>query len=165
MLHVEALTFGKRRFPRRVNRRLRRWLSGFLHHRLAMKAELNGVELNVVNASWTSLTCPRCWFTSKTNRSGERFKCGSCGYAGAADAIAATNILRRGSDPVITRKTSRVEVLHILEGRWRSALSDGAWGSNEGSLCEDTAESHDLDRAANNGVAIELRPVAAPVPF
>ena len=127
-LHVERLDFYKRRLARATNRRLNRWLKGYLQRRLAHKAELNGVELNVVNAAWTSLTCPRCWFPSKKNRHAERFVCRSCGFTGSADAVAATNVLRRGSDPAITRWTSSDEVKRILEERWRSALNGSAWG-------------------------------------
>ena len=126
-LHVERLDFLSGRLTRTTNRRLGRWLKGFLQRRLAHKAKLNGVELNVVNAAWTSLTCPRCWFPSKQNRTGDRFSCRSCGYAGSADAIAATNILRRGSDVAITRWTSANEVRQILHGRWRAAPNGSAW--------------------------------------
>lgn len=130
-LHAERLDFLSGRLTRSSNRRLGRWLKGFLHQRLAHKAKLNGVELNVVNAAWTSLTCPRCWFPSKKNRNADRFLCRSCGYTGLADAIAATNVLRRGSDLAITRWTSNVGVQRILEERWRSALNGSAWSSSE----------------------------------
>lgn len=138
-LNVERLDFLSGRLTRTANRRLGRWLKGFLQQRLAHKAKLNGVELNVVNAAWTSLTCPYCWFPSKQNRSAERFLCGSCGYTGSADAIAATNILRRGSDLAITRWTSANQVRQILEGRWRAALNGSAWslrGTEDGAARE-----------------------------
>jgi len=141
-LHVEGLDFLGRRRGHAFNRRLRRWLKGFLQSRLAYKAELNGVELNVVNAAYTSQTCPRCWFTSATNRRAQRFECGSCGFTGSADAVAATNVLRRGSDPAIARFMPSGEVKQILEERWRSALTGSAWGSNgavlEGDVLEDS---------------------------
>ncbi len=130
-LNVERLDFLGRKLARATNRRLGRWLKGYLQQRLAYKAELNGVELNVVNAAWTSLTCPRCWFPSKKNRHAERFVCRSCGYTGSSDAIAATNVLTRGSDPAITRWTSPDEVKLILEERWRAALNGSAWGLRE----------------------------------
>lgn len=150
-LHVEALDFAGERLSKATNRRLRWWLRGYLHSRLRQKAELNGVELNVVNAAYTSQTCPRCWFTSARNRSGDRFQCGACAYTGSSDAVAATNILRRGSDPAIARSTRPDRVKHILEGRWRPARIGRAWGSNERMLDSATWESEtDPDRAANN---------------
>ncbi len=132
------------------DRRLRRWLKGFLRRRLAYKAELNGVELNVVNAAYTSQTCTRCWFTSARDRRAERFECGSCGFTGSADAVAATNVLRRGSDPAFARFRPSGALKQVLDERWRSALSGSAWGSNGAMLGEDVAENHIAAGAAND---------------
>ena len=149
---VESLDVRRQRFSRRMNRHIAKWLSGYLHERLAYKAELNGVELQVVNAAYSSQSCPRCWYTSKTNRRGERFTCGHCGLTGSADAVAATNLLRRGSDTAITRYTPRSDVYQILEARWRSARTGRAWGSNEGTPLLTWAEGAVPARAANNRV-------------
>ncbi|HEX9495073.1 MAG TPA: zinc ribbon domain-containing protein [Candidatus Limnocylindria bacterium] len=130
-LYCEDLTFRTSPLSRELNRKLSRWLKGYLHQRLTYKAELNGVGLTVVNAAYTSQSCPRCWFTSSTNRHGERFQCAQCGNAGSADAIAATNVLRRGSDSAITRDTPHGDVKRILDARWRSARNGRAWGSND----------------------------------
>jgi len=147
LLYVEALDFVGARRGHAFNRRLRRWLKGYLHERLQYKAELNGVELKVVNAAYTSQTCPRCWFTSAKNRHAQRFECGSCGYAGSADAVAATNVLRRGSDPAITRFMPSGAVKQILEERSRSALNGGAWGSNGVALGEDVSRDERCRRS------------------
>jgi ribosomal protein S27AE len=152
VLNVESLHFGYSDRGHAFNRRLRRWMKGFLQHRLDYKAELNGVELNVVNAAYTSQTCPRCGFTSSKNRHAAKFKCGFCGYAGSADAVAATNILRRGSDPAITRFMPSGAVKQILEERWRAALNGGAWGSNGVALGTDVTEINVAAGAANNCV-------------
>ena len=122
VLHVEHLGFLTARLSARMNRYLGRWLKGYLHVRLREKAELNGVALNVVNAAYTSQTCPRCWFTASKNRIGERFECRSCGFTGSSDAVAATNVLRRGRDAAISRFTPKWRVKQILDARWRSAL-------------------------------------------
>jgi IS605 OrfB family transposase len=140
LLAVEDLAFPATRLSRSLNRRLGRWLKGYLQERLAYKAELNGVELKVVSAAYTSQTCPRCWFTSEKNRRGDRFECGYCGLTGSADAIAATNVLRRGSDPAVTRHTPRAEVRRILEERWQSARNGRARGSNSGVSRQDERE-------------------------
>ena len=147
---AESLDVRGQRFSRRVNRHIARWLSGYLHKRLTYKAELNGVELQVVNAAYSSQSCPGCWYTSKANRKGERFTCGHCGLTGSADAIAATNLLRRGSDAAITRYMPRNDVYQILEARWRSARTGRAWGSNEGAPLLTWAEGAVPARAANN---------------
>jgi len=127
---IENLRFRGRRSNPPLNRRLARWLKGYIDERLRYKAELNGVELKVVSAAYTSQACPRCWFASADNRSGDKFECGDCGYTGSADAVAATNILRRGSDPAITQFTPFAAVRQILDERWRSARNGRAWGSN-----------------------------------
>jgi len=130
-IYAEDLTFRPGWPGREINRRLSRWLRGYLQRRLVYKAELNGVELETVNAAYTSQTCPRCWFVAKSNRHGDRFSCSNCGYAGSADAIAATNVRQRGSDSVITRFMSATEVKQTLDARWRSARIGRAWDSNE----------------------------------
>jgi len=130
---VEDLRFtSARRLSRSLNRRLSRWMKGVLQRRLAFKADLNSVELIVVNAAYASQTCTHCGFTHPRNRDGERFECRSCGYTGSADAVAATNVLRRGSDPAITCFTVKDDVKRILDARWRSALIGSARGSNAG---------------------------------
>ncbi len=137
-LAAEALTFqGYARRPRGLLARVGRWLKGYLQRRLEYKAELNGVELKVVNAAYTSQTCPRCWFTSGRNRHGPRFECRDCAFTGSADAVAATNVLRRASDPAITRFTAPERVKQTLDARWRSARTGRAWGSNEEAPADD----------------------------
>jgi IS605 OrfB family transposase len=131
VLHVEDLRFKGRKFSRAMRMRFTKWLKGHLQRSLEYKAQLHGVRLNVVNAAWTSLTCPSCGCPSRRNRHGERFVCVACGYAGPADAVAATNILVRGSDRAITRYMRKERVEQILTDRWRSALNGGAWSSNE----------------------------------
>jgi IS605 OrfB family transposase len=132
VLHVEDLRFKGSKFSRAMRLRFTKWLKGHLHQSLAYKAQLHGVQLNVVNAAWTSLTCPRCGCPSRNNRSGERFVCIACRYASAADAVAATNILSRGSDRAITRYMRKERVEQILIDRWRSAPNGSAWSSNGG---------------------------------
>jgi IS605 OrfB family transposase len=144
VLNVEDLHFRRSKFSRAMRLRFTKWLKGYLHRSLAYKAQLHGVRLNVVNAAWTSLTCPRCGHPSRHNRSGERFVCTSCKYTGFADAVAATNILRRGSDRAITRYMRKERVEQILVERWRSALSGGAWSSNGGPDGEPPTSSEQL---------------------
>jgi hypothetical protein len=132
VLNVEDLHFRGSKFSRAMRLRFTKWLKGYLHRSLTYKAQLHGVRLNVVNAAWTSLTCPSCGNPSRHNRSGERFVCTSCKYTGSADAVAATNILRRGSDRAITRYMRKERVEQILVERWRSAPNGGAWSSNGG---------------------------------
>jgi putative transposase len=64
---------------------------------LAYKAEEAGRQVIRVDPRHTSTTCPGCRYRDKANRPSQAtFRCTQCGYAGNADQVAATNILRAG---------------------------------------------------------------------
>lgn len=96
------------------NRRLNRWAKGQLQADLERLSEANGVGLQVVNAAYSSQACPVCSWTERANRQGPRFRCRRCGYAGSSDAVAASNLRARASDPEITRFTPFVVVKQTL---------------------------------------------------
>ncbi|MEV4106076.1 transposase [Nonomuraea sp. NPDC049695] len=67
---------------------------------LAYKAHRAGVAFVHVDPAYTSQMCPNRWcgHTGRGNRpSRDSFRCGSCGFAGPADHIAALNVSRRAS--------------------------------------------------------------------
>ncbi|MGI5287490.1 RNA-guided endonuclease InsQ/TnpB family protein [Nonomuraea polychroma] len=67
---------------------------------LAYKARRAGVAFVQVDPAYTSQRCPNPWcgHTGRGNRpSRDTFRCGSCGFAGPADHIAALNVARRAS--------------------------------------------------------------------
>lgn len=64
---------------------------------LRAKAESAGRVVVEVNPANTSRTCPSCWHVCAENRVTQAdFRCVSCGYAGHADVVGATNVLRAG---------------------------------------------------------------------
>lgn len=64
---------------------------------LAAKAESAGRTLIAVNPANTSRTCPNCGHCAAGNRVTQAvFRCLACGFAGHADMIGATNVLRAG---------------------------------------------------------------------
>jgi putative transposase len=64
---------------------------------LASKAESAGRVVVAVNPANTSRTCPSCGHCAKQNRVTQaEFACVACGYAGHADVVGATNVLRAG---------------------------------------------------------------------
>lgn len=74
------------------------WAFHQLRPFIAYKAKLAGVHVALVDPRNTSRQCPECGTIDKRNRpSRERFDCVSCGLAGPADHIAATNIGRRAA--------------------------------------------------------------------
>jgi len=97
-----------------ANRRLARWAKGQLQVDLERLSEANGVGLAVVNAAYSSQACPACSWTERANRQGPRFRCRRCGTAGSSDAVAASNLRSRASDPEITRFMAHVAVKQVL---------------------------------------------------
>ncbi|GAB3846390.1 hypothetical protein GCM10027610_064380 [Dactylosporangium cerinum] len=64
---------------------------------LASKAESAGRVIVAVNPANTSRTCPSCGHCAKANRVTQAgFVCVACGFAGHADVVGATNVLRAG---------------------------------------------------------------------
>ena len=83
-----------RRGQRRV---LHGWAFAQLRAFVEYKAALAGVPVYAVDPRNTSRTCPACGLIATANRRDRNtFTCVSCGFAGPADTIAATNIARRG---------------------------------------------------------------------
>ena len=128
-LAVEDLSFRRTqdRGPA-VNRRLNRWAKGQLHADLLRLSEAHGVRLQVVNAAYSSQACPRCSWTARENRSGPVFRCRVCGLAGSADAVAASNLRSRASDPEITRFTPFAVVKQLLLRRYAERIAGGGPG-------------------------------------
>ncbi len=98
----------------RENRRLARWAKGQFQRDLERLSEADGVRLKVVSAAYSSQCCPACSWTERANRQGQQFRCRACGYAGSSDAVAASNLRARISDPEIGRFTPFAVVKQIL---------------------------------------------------
>ena len=79
---------------RKAQRRsLHTWNFGLLRMFVDYKAKIAGVPVVLVDPRNTSRTCPSCGHIAKANRpTRDEFRCESCGFAGAADYIAAMNI-------------------------------------------------------------------------
>lgn len=87
---------GRVRARKPQRRELHSWSFYQLRAFVEYKAALSGVPLVLVDPRNTSRTCPVCGCIDKANRPNQDvFSCVSCGFAGRADHIAATNIGRR----------------------------------------------------------------------
>ncbi len=65
---------------------------------IAYKALLVGVPVRLVNAAYTSQTCPECGTIDKRNRKSQsEFLCVGCGFEGHADHVGARNISSRAA--------------------------------------------------------------------
>ncbi|WP_223165524.1 RNA-guided endonuclease InsQ/TnpB family protein [Lentzea indica] len=63
---------------------------------ITYKARRARVPVLVIDARYTSQTCPRCTHVSRSNRPArDHFRCRQCGLAGPADVVAAVNIRNR----------------------------------------------------------------------
>ena len=81
---------------RRHNRRLRQWAPGRLIDLVEHKAEVAGIDVEVVDARGTSSTCPACARRVPKPR-GRNFSCPHCGLNSHRDLVGAANIARRGT--------------------------------------------------------------------
>ena len=100
ILNITKSTRGK------VNKTLRKmlghWNIDLLYRRMQEKAEENRVFLAFIEPAYTSQTCNSCQTIDRKSRSGEVFRCTSCGYADDADHNASLNILQRFLDGEFT---------------------------------------------------------------
>ncbi len=72
------------------------WPFHQLGEHVAYKAARKGVPVLMVDAAYTSQTCPRCRHVSRRNRpSRDWFCCRRCGLAGPADVVAGVNVRNR----------------------------------------------------------------------
>lgn len=92
---------------RKAQRRsLHTWSFGSLRIFVDYKAKIAGVPLVFVDPRNSSRTCPSCGHIAKANRpTRDEFRCEYCGFAGAADHIAAMNIAFRAAanQPIVAR--------------------------------------------------------------
>ncbi|MFD2177885.1 RNA-guided endonuclease InsQ/TnpB family protein [Veronia pacifica] len=77
-----------------LRRQLSRQQYGKLENMLEYKLNMKGIpKPSLVHAAYTSLTCPSCGHSDKTNRpERDTFRCGQCDYNNHADINAAINI-------------------------------------------------------------------------
>ena len=104
----DRVTVGKAQ-----RRSLHTWNFGLLRMFVDYKAKIAGVPVVFVDPRNTSRTCPSCGHVAKANRpTRDEFRCESCGFAGAADHIAAMNLAFRAevSQPIVTRFFAQSQV-------------------------------------------------------
>ena len=84
-----------------------------LHRSLATKA-----PTLAVNPAYSSQTCPSCGYVSRSNRSGVKFHCRSCGRQGHADVVGGLNLLGRSEDKEIQLDADPSVVREVLRRRF-----------------------------------------------
>jgi putative transposase len=133
-----------------VNRKLNRWTKGELTESIEFHVSAGRASRQLVKAAYTSQVCPVCSWTDEGNRSGDHFECQHCRYSGHADAVASSNVLKRGRDQTISLFTPYKEVKEILleqHAKWRltPAGTDARCASRGCGLEEPEVSPFDLD--------------------
>jgi len=86
----------KKRIRKSFRSKIHRWTYAEVIKRIKLRAEVVGVQCQLVNPAYTSQTCFKCGDVHKSNRNGELFLCRKCGYTSDADVNASKNILNLG---------------------------------------------------------------------
>jgi putative transposase len=109
------------------NQKIHQWSAGSVRFKLTYKAERRGMQVALLEESYTSRTCPRCGYRRKSKVSGRVFHCTNkqCGFTWHRDAVGAINIRQKylGCGPVVgdmappigMRYTPRAGVAHKEE--------------------------------------------------
>jgi len=107
ILNITKNTKG--RVGKNTRKLLGHWNINLLYRRMTEKAEENRVFLAFVEPAYSSQTCNSCGAIDKKSRTGEVFKCTTCGHRADADHNASKNILQRFLDGefTVSRGTQR----------------------------------------------------------
>jgi putative transposase len=89
---VQRNTRKKKRVHRKQAQKLSNWSCGKVKQYLEYKLERQGIQLHLVDESYTSQTCPVCGKRNKT--SSRNYHC-QCGYVEHRDLLGARNILSK----------------------------------------------------------------------
>jgi len=100
-------------------------------YRALATALASKAPVEVVNPAYTSQECPSCGYISRSNRSGIKFHCRSCGRKAHADWVGASGILRRSGDNDIGCADHPSSVKATLRRRFRLCRTSRARSSTE----------------------------------
>lgn len=99
------------------------WSFDYVVQRLKDKAEEFGMEVKLVDESYTSRTCPVCGYRAKSNRKHRGlFVCKKCGYQQNADIVGCLNIMGTG-DRTHNRLMAQPLLLSWNKTDWGTRIS------------------------------------------
>lgn len=123
VVHEDLSRSGfKFRYGAAQNRSLSAWVRGVVAQRLEFHSQVRGSHLLAVNPAYSSQLCPSCGFVDSKNRSADRFQCLRCRHSGAADQVAATNLLARASDAEMACWMPPARVRGVLDEQYQRRL-------------------------------------------
>jgi len=74
------------------NQKISQWPHGIIQNYVTYKAAMKGIEVKIIDESYTSQSCPCCGNLKKPK--GRMYKCSICGFVGHRDGqVGAPNIL------------------------------------------------------------------------
>ena len=115
VIRLEFLDFRNQNLGKTTNRLLTRLANKIIAEKVQRLVDVYGVEVEYINAAYTSQTCLSCGYIAKNNRDGRKFKCHFCGHKANANTQASKNIARRSSDSLkLTKKQALTEGLNIF---------------------------------------------------
>ena len=113
VIRLEFLDFRNQNLGKTTNRLLTRLANKIIAEKVQRLVDIYGVEVEYINAAYTSQTCLSCGYIAKNNRDGRKFKCHCCGHKANANTQASKNIARRSSDSLkLTKKQALTEGLN-----------------------------------------------------
>ena len=113
VIRLEFLDFRNQNLGKTTNRLLTRLANKIIVEKVQRLVDVYGVEVEYINAAYTSQTCLSCGYIAKNNRDGRKFKCHCCGHKANANTQASKNIARRSSDSLkLTKKQALTEGLN-----------------------------------------------------
>lgn len=115
LIRLEFLDFRNQNLGKTTNRLLTRLANKIIAKKVQRLVDVYGVEVEYINAAYTSQTCLNCGYVAKNNRDGKNFKCQCCCHKANANIQASKNIARRSSDSLkLTKKQALTEGLNIF---------------------------------------------------
>ncbi|MEQ8189049.1 MAG: transposase [Candidatus Eremiobacterota bacterium] len=151
---LENLNFTswREKLPKKIKRRLSRWVKGYIQERLEYKFSLKDIRSAVVNPAYTSQICSICGCFGL--RTYDRFYCPYCDRVVHADYNAGKNVLARKDDKEITLYTPYKKVKEILLARC-SAVVGSPHGMTGSTRTPDTVISQSESELQRN-LSIDL---------
>jgi putative transposase len=124
---VEHLDFRNPHLSRRMNRLVSNCGRRMVREKLQALNEQFGIEIQEINAAYTSKECSECHYVAKNNRPEQAvFDCKMCGRHLHADVNSSRNHAARSSDEDVgSTYVSRQKVLQRLTERFVSQLERG----------------------------------------
>jgi len=115
VIRLEFLDFRNQNLGKTTNRLLTRLANRIIAEKVQRLVDIYGIEVEYINAAYTSQTCLNCGYIAKNNRDGRNFKCQCCGHKVNANTQASKNIARRSSDSLkLIKKQALTEGLNIF---------------------------------------------------